>query len=157
MSRVTGTGQAWERKLNAMHAHYLTLGVVVERVTPPWTVIRCNPDGSITIRFTGKGPPDYIAFVDGRVVRFDAKSVKGAAFPLANLSPEQAGALTRNERAGGVSGLVVQANGQGWWLPWIELQHRWRLWKEGRGAASVMPNEGGTPLDGADWLAAVRR
>lgn len=157
-AKRSGTGQAWESKLEAMHEHYATLGVTVERVVPPFRVIRRNADGSLTIRFVGAGAPDYLAFVGGKVVRFDAKSLLADRFKLVVISPEQAGSLTRCDRAGGLAGLVVQLTTGTWWVSWSDIAEMWRAWKEGSGIASIPTermDEVGLRIDGADWLPVV--
>lgn len=150
------TGQAWEDKLDAMHTHYLNVGVEVDRVLPPFRILRRNKDGSLVIRFTGSGIPDYVANVRGWTVRFDAKSTEKAVFTLALLTADQAGALTRNGRRDRhLSGIVAHTAVGDFWIPWSRLAEPWRLHAEGRGPASVDPAAVGVRIDGADWLPAL--
>lgn len=146
-------GESWERELSAQHAIY--------RRDKRATILRVHPEirvtavrsGYLTGRFAGTGPPDFVGVLrDGQGVAADAKATAKDYLLMSAIPRHQAIDLTAWAEAGGMALILARLGDSEWVLDWRIVGAVWwaRLpaWHPG--------DIGGTQMQGADWLSAIR-
>lgn len=158
-------GDAFEARLQAQHDIYALTGACYVAYVPQAIVIEQRlPHGKILGRIKGKGPPDYSAIVRGVAVVFDAKSTAAKSWAFAGLEEHQAEHFDRAQAAGGYCFILLSMSSRVWLLPWLALGPLWWAWwkvpgRAERGTASLGASDVdriGVPVNGVDWLVALR-
>lgn len=151
-------GAAWEAQLSRLHDRYRQERLAVILRCHPGVRVLASRGPTFTAAWEAQGPPDFLGqLYSGRGVAFDAKDYTGR-FPLGGVARHQARDLEAYHAAGGVAGVALRLDGDGYWLPWAELGPRWWAWHESTAkAASITPDAWWRPFDvfGAGWLACL--
>lgn len=127
---MAGRGVKWEQVCNNSRDYLAQEGRLSWlRMHPP--VLKCGPGlstkrGSFLAVRTGKGPPDWIAQVDGLSVLGDDKDSRSGPWGTWNLKKHQADAFEAHERQGGLSVVLLRMPDRTrWCIPWQILKPYW--------------------------------
>ena len=159
-------GRALELALDQRHGFYRSAGMYVESNPRRWKVVG-KPDarGFFPARPEAQSPPDYTALANGIAVTFDAKCCADDRWSLGNLKAHQAAAFDAWESNRGHAAIYLRFTAPPMldvWVPWLELEGRWRRWHAGRAAQGEdsltreSATAAGVLVTGLDWLTAVR-
>ena len=156
---MSARGSAWEARLESWHALYRQRKIAwIVKTGAQFRILA----GGKTAEIVGEGPPDYVgALSDGRAFAADAKDCTQARWPLSRLPVHQARALHLVSELGGVSGILLRLQGEGWWIPWASLAPRWQAWSSkhpGAPASLTLTDcrEIGRPIGAGGWVEVVR-
>lgn len=143
--RSDQSGRVWEAQLAQLHARYQSSGrAVIVRNHPEVRVKRDRSGRIVGADFRATGAPDYTLFTLSGFIVADAKRTERARWPLGNLHPHQAVALSAIQTMGGLGLLLVSSPSGSYALPWDCLRPLWERWHTGRaarGQASLTPDQ----------------
>ena len=164
--QARANGDAFEARLDRIHAGYVARGAVVFRLGPPSRSVKIG--ARVLLQPIDDAPPDYLAISEGVSYLFDAKSSETERWPFGKLKLHQAQHLDLAARAGRgrvVCGVVL-ALSRGLtvhWLPWSKLGPLWWRWQateRARAGEGYLDEEAcrkiGRECPGGDWLAVAR-
>jgi len=129
-------GKLWERSLDLMHGLYSNQrderGALV-------VVIRNHPEVSVRRKgraivgavYRKKGAPDYTLMTREGVIVADAKHTQKSRWGLGLLEDHQARTLSAVDEVGGLSLLLIEADGARWAIPWADVRPLWERWHAG--------------------------
>ena len=165
-ARARTNGDAFEARLNRIHAGYVARGAAVFPQGPPSRPVKIG--ARVLLQPTDDGPPDYLSISEGVCYLFDAKSSETDRWALGGLKLHQAQHLDLASRAGRghvVCGVVLSLS-RGlsvWWLGWDRLGPLWWRWwatERARAGEGYLDAEKcaaiGRECPGADWLVVAR-
>ena len=116
-----------------------------DRPQSPGGQSQAEPRGPIVgADFRATGAPDYTIFTRAGFIVADAKRTERARWPLGNLHPHQAVALSAIQTMGGLGLLLISSPSGSYALPWDCLRPLWERWHTGRaarGQASLTPDQ----------------
>ncbi len=108
---------------------------LIQKIPTPITPLKIDKDKrQITLAyFDQKSTVDYIGAVQGIPVCFDAKESTSDTFALQNIHPHQVEFMTRFEKQGGVSFLVLyfSVRDELFYLPYRDMMRFWNRAEEG--------------------------
>lgn len=128
-------GKAFEELLGHWHARYARQGAYVQRNPTPYKILGRHGLRLIAVP-ERDAPPDFLVASQGRVILLDAKSHRGARWPLGELAPHQARAFMDWTAQGEafVAGVVLQLEDECWWIDWRSIEAAWATAAEGKAA-----------------------
>ncbi len=132
-------GQHFEREILAGCGRYKDLGLAVIDKTPePFRVMKKNPNGIFTGRFTALAQPDFQGTLkNGRSIVFEAKMTMKDRMQRNVLTDTQMRALEAHEGLGAVAAVCVSIGYGFYFIPW----EVWRDMKDIFGHQYVTPEQ----------------
>ena len=136
-------GKDLEQAIDAVHYLYRSEGLAYPiRNHPEIRIQRRDRKGAIVGYLKAKAEPDYIVVANETALIFDAKRSSKRNFPLQNIHPHQADALSRADGAGAFAFLLIQTPDGRYVVPWGEIVVKYRRWvrkdfKRGTGATAL--------------------
>lgn len=132
-------GQHFEREILAGCGRYKDLGLAVIDKTPePFRVMKKNPNGVFTGRFTALAQPDFQGTLkNGRSIVFEAKMTLKDRIQRNVLTDTQMQALEAHEGLGAFAAVCVSISYGFFFIPW----EAWRDMKDIYGHLYVTPEQ----------------
>lgn len=132
-------GQHFEREILAGCRRYKDLGLAVINKTPePFRVMKKNPNGVFTGRFTALAQPDFQGTLkNGRSIVFEAKMTLKDRIQRNVLTDTQMQALEAHEGLGAFAAVCVSIGNGFYFMPW----EAWRNMKDVYGHQYVTPEQ----------------
>lgn len=132
-------GQHFEREILAGCRRYKDLGLAVIDKTPePFRVMKKNPNGVFTGRFTALAQPDFQGTLkNGRSIVFEAKMTLKDRIQRNVLTDTQMQALEAHEGLGAFAAVCVSIGNGFYFIPW----EAWRDMKDIYGHQYVTPEQ----------------
>lgn len=132
-------GQHFEREILAGCGRYKDLGLAVIDKTPePFRVMKKNPNGVFTGRFTALAQPDFQGTLkNGRSIVFEAKMTLKDRIQRNVLTDTQMQALEAHEGLGAFAAVCVSISNGFYFIPW----EAWRDMKDIYGHQYVTPEQ----------------
>jgi len=132
-------GQHFEREILAGCRRYKDLGLAVIDKTPePFRVMKKNPNGVFTGRFTALAQPDFQGTLkNGRSIVFEAKMTLKDRIQRNVLTDTQMQALEAHEGLGAFAAVCVSISNGVYFIPW----EAWRDMKDIYGHQYVTPEQ----------------
>ncbi len=132
-------GQHFEREILAGCGRYKDLGLAVIDKTPePFRVMKKNPNGIFTGRFTALAQPDFQGTLkNGRSIVFEAKMTMKDRMQRNVLTDTQMRALEAHEGLGAVAAVCISIGYGFYFIPW----EVWRDMKDIFGHQYVTPEQ----------------
>lgn len=132
-------GQHFEREILAGCRRYKGLGIAVIDKTPePFRVMKKNPNGVFTGRFTALAQPDFQGTLkNGRSIVFEAKMTLKDRIQRNVLTDAQMQALEAHEGLGAFAAVCVSISYGFYFIPW----GAWRDMKDVYGHQYVTPEQ----------------
>lgn len=132
-------GQHFEREILAGCGRYKDLGLAVIDKTPePFRVMKKNPNGVFTGRFTALAQPDFQGTLkNGRSIVFEAKMTLKDRIQRNVLTDTQMQALEAHEGLGAFAAVCVSISYGFFFIPW----EVWRDMKDIYGRLYVTPEQ----------------